>query len=384
MKQLSVANLTSGMIAAEDITSHDGQVIVPEGVVLTQNIIARLENYCIYYVNVEADRTRDLSCPIAPQPADASITGLYDSARSTEEKAAVNEQFNSFLGAFKRCSEHYRAILTGSVSRNEPFTSDDLLKEVISLLRQDGREINIFDILLNMRSMDNSIYSHCIGVALISNALSRWLGFSRNDQMMATACGLFHDCGILMLPLGISEKSGKLTPNEQNIIKTHPIEGFHLLSRYRSIPEPVKDAALSHHERCDGSGYPYGLKNDEISSFTKIVMIADTFDTIISDKAYRMSMCPFSVIKYFEDDGLQKYDAEYVLTFLEHVLNLYLRQKITLCGGMDGNVVFISRRSLPQPAIQAESNKDADLQKDYYNSIMLLSNMENLSIESII
>lgn len=366
MKRISIADLKPCMIAAEDILSPDNRAIVPKGTVFTENIIVRLENYCIYYATVEDEPAYDLTCPLTSRTSD------FDAKSSC------------FLGAFKRCSEHYRAVLTSSVARNEPFCPDDLLREVISLLHQDGSIVNIFDILLNLRSTDSSIYSHCIGVALISNMLSRWLGFSKEEQLTATACGLFHDCGMLMLPSGISEKNGHYTHEEQAIIKTHPIEGFHLLSKYRSIPEVVRDTALTHHERCDASGYPYGLAGSEISKFTKLVMIADIFDTIIADKICRLSMCPLSLIKYFNDSGIQKYETNYVLTFLEHILNLYLKYKITLCSGMNENVIFVNRSGFPKPVVRIEGGKDRDLQKEYYNSIMLLSNMENLSIESII
>ena len=374
MKRISIAQLIPGMVAAEDVLSSDNRTIVPKGTVFTPNIIAQLENYYVYYVNIEKDNATDLSCPLTPHPADNGTAGTQDTV----------VDIGSFSSAFKHCSEHFCMVLTGSVSKNEPFFSDDLLREVMSLLPQEGKNDAILDILLNMRSMDTSAYSHCISVALLSNIFSYWLGFSKKEQLTATACGLFHDCGMLMLPSGIVEKAGKYTHEEWTIIKTHPVEGFHLLNKYRSIPESVKDTALTHHERCDGSGYPYGLTGDELSRFTKLVMIADIFHVMISDKSYRLSMTPLSLVKYFEDDGIQKYDTEYVLTFLEHILNDYLKHKVTLHSGMEGNVIFINQGFFPRPAVRTESSKDRDLENDYYNSIMMLSSMENLSIESII
>lgn len=374
MRQISSAELVPGMIAAKNIQSHDGRIIVPAGTIFTQNIIARLENYYIYYANVEECSASELSAPLLSRKAD---TGSADSRDAEKEDSC-------FVSAFKRCSEHFQAILTGSISRNDPFSSEDLLREVMSLLTQERKNADILDILLNMRNVDHTVYSHCISTALISSIFSHWLGFSKNDQLIAATCGLFHDCGMLMLPSGVLEKSGKYTHEELNIVKTHPIEGFHLLSRYRNIPESVKDAVLTHHERCDGSGYPYGLKSDELSRFAKLVMIADIFDTIISDKSCHPSICPLSLSKYFEDDGIQKYDEVYLFTFLEHILNFYLKNKVTLQSGMDGNVIFINQGFFPRSAVHIESSKDRDLQDDYYNSILLLSNMENLSIESII
>jgi putative nucleotidyltransferase with HDIG domain len=238
--------------------------------------------------------------------------------------------------------------------------------------------------LLNISTKEDSIYNHCIDVALISNILSRWLNFSEADQMMATACGLFHDIGKVMLPSGVLRKPGKLTPSEFEIIKTHTTEGFHLLGKYRSIPEPVKNTALMHHEKCDGSGYPYGLKGDEIDKFSKVVTIADIFDAMTSERVYRAAMCPFSVIKYFEDDGIQKYDMKYILTFLENVSNSYLNHRVTLSNGMEGNVIFINSENYSKPVIRTSNNEIIDLQEQYYKSILRLSSNRNLSIEAII
>ncbi len=139
-----------------------------------------------------------------------------------------------------------------------------------------------------------------------------------------------------------------------------------------------------HHEKCDGSGYPYGLTGDEIDKFSKIVTIADIFDAMTSERAYRSAMCPFTVIKYFEDDGIQKYDMKYILTFLENVSNSYLNHRVTLSNGMEGNVIFINHDNYSKPVIRTENNEVIDLQATYYQSMLQLTNNKNLSIESII
>lgn len=387
MRQIPISALTPGMVTAEDIVSFDHVTIVPKGIILTENIISRLEGYAIYYAHIEDDLVVDLSTPMA-NPAvlmqDASITNLYNLEKQPEIKPTENRQFQRFSQSFARCAEHYEANLMKSLYRNEPFRANELLKETMALLHQDKQEVSIFDMLLNMHNPEDSVYNHCIDVALISNVLSRWLRFSETDQMMATACGLFHDVGKFMLPTGVLRKPGKLTPDEFEIVKTHTTEGFHLLGRYSSIPEPVKNAALMHHEKCDGSGYPYGLKGDDIDRFSKIVTIADIFDAMTSERVYRAAMCPFSVIKYFEDDGIQKYEIKYILTFLENVSNTYLNHRVTLSNGMEGNVIFINPDNFSKPVVRMENNEIIDLQKSYYQSMMQLSNRKNISIETII
>ena len=95
-------------------------------------------------------------------------------------------------------------------------------------------------------------------------------------------------------------------------------------------------------------------------------------------------MCPFAVIKYFEDDGIQKYDMKYILTFLENVSNSYLNHRVTLSNGMEGNVIFINPDHYSRPVIHTENNEIFDLQQNYYHSILQLSNRKDISIETII
>lgn len=268
--------------------------------------------------------------------------------------------------------------------KNQPFKAQEILENTMKLMTQDGSSINVFDMLLNMRNKEDSVYVHCIDVALIATMLAKWLHFPENEQAMVTACGLFHDIGKFLLPQSILRKPGRLTPQEFEIIKTHTTEGYHTLKSFKNIPQPIINAALMHHEKCDGSGYPYGLRENEIDKYAKIITIADIFDAMTSDRVYRKALCPFTVIKFFEDDGLQKYDLKFILTFLENVANSYLNHRVVLSNGMEGNVIFINQTAYSLPTIATTDNEIINLQDEYYKNIMNLSNQKNISIETII
>lgn len=380
MKQIPVSELVPGMVTAEDVLTYDFTLIIPKGIVLTENIISRLEGYSIYYIYINDEIIDELSKPIT------GIQQLQDapSLPTSKERIRSSAQFQHFSNDFTRCAEHFRDNLMKSLYHNQPLFANELVEETMQMMKQEHSDISVFDMLLNLKNRDDSVYAHCIDVALISNILSKWLHFSEEDQRMAAACGLFHDVGKFLLPAGVLRKPGKLTPDEFSIIKTHTIEGFHLLNRYDNIPLPVKNAALMHHEKCDGSGYPYGLCGDEIDKFAKIVTIADIFDAMTSERIYRKAMCPFSVIKHFEDDGIQKYELKYILTFLENVANSYLNHRVTLTNGMEGDVIFINRDSYSRPVIRTTTDEIIDLQNEYYQGIMNLRNQKSVSIETII
>lgn len=383
MKQISVKDLIPGMIVANDILNFESQIIVPKDVILTENIISRLESYSIYYVSIKDQVFEELSTPMVNAVSNnEQLSGSDD--LSNKEKIRSSTQFLRFSKDFDKCAEHFKDNLMNAIYQNHPFYAQELLAETMQLLTQDDASISVFDMLLNMRNIDDSVYAHCIDVALISNMLAKWLHFSEEDQIMATSCGLFHDVGKFMLPQDVLRKPGKLTSQEFEIIKTHTIEGFHLLRKYSNIPQTVKNAALMHHEKCDGSGYPYGLKGNEIDRFSKIVTIADIFDAMTSERVYRKAMCPFSVIKAFEDEGIQKYELKYILTFLENVANSYLNHRVSLTNGLEGNVIFINKDDYSRPVVMTEDNQIINLQEQYYKNIMDLSANKNISIETII
>ena len=377
---MPVSELIPGMVTAEDVLTYDRTTIVPKGIVLTENIISRLEGYSIYYIYINDEIADDLAKPISDlqQHQDAP------SNSTSKERIRNSLQFQHFSHDFTKCADHFRDNLMKSLYHNQPLFANELVNETLQMMKQEHSDISVFDMLLNMKNQDDSVYAHCIDVALISNILAKWLHFSEEEQWMATACGLFHDVGKFLLPPGVLRKPGKLTADEFSIIKTHTVEGFHLLSRFQNLPLPVKNAALMHHEKCDGSGYPYGLSGDEIDKYSKIVTIADIFDAMTSERVYRKAMCPFSVIKYFEDEGIQKYEMKYILTFLENVANSYLNHRVTLTNGMEGDVIFINRDSFSRPVIRTTNDEIIDLQSEYYQGIMSLRNQKSVSIETII
>ena len=202
MKKVSLVELVPGMVTAEDVLNYDMKMVVPKGVVLTENIISRLEAYSIYYVSIENEVVDELynKSIISPAKEDTPTT------ESSKSRIYNSEQFAVFSRDFNQCAEHYKDNLMKALYKHEPFQADVLLTETMNLMKQGETHVSVFDMLLNMRNIDDSIYAHCIDVALISNMIARWLHFSEEEQRLATACGLFHDIGKFMLPQTILRK----------------------------------------------------------------------------------------------------------------------------------------------------------------------------------
>ncbi|MDE7297551.1 MAG: HD domain-containing protein, partial [Lachnospiraceae bacterium] len=253
--------------------------------------------------------------------------------------------------SLKTSEEHFRGHLAYIIEKNEKVNEDELIQEIDSVLSNARNGMHVFDMLHSMRDHDDETYLHSLNVALISNVLGRWLHFSRRELDTLTLCGLLHDIGKLMIPQEIIRKSSRLTDSEYTTVRTHPVRGFNIL-RAQNANIHVQMSAMMHHERCDGSGYPMGIKGDQIDRFAKIVMIADVYEAMTAARVYRGPLCPFEVISIFESEGLAKYDTRYVMTFLEHINQTYLHNNVRLNDKSEGSIVMMNRTSLSKPVIQ--------------------------------
>ena len=133
---------------------------------------------------------------------------------------------------------------------------------------------------------DKYTNGHSFRVAVYSRMLAKELGLSVKEQDAIYDMGLLHDIGKIGIPGTIINKTTKLTDEEYEIIKQHPIYGYEILAEIESMPE-LSTGARYHHERIDGKGYPDGLKGDEIPFMARIIAVADSYDTMTSNRSYR-------------------------------------------------------------------------------------------------
>ena len=229
------------------------------------------------------------------------------------------------------------------IVNDEDLNVDQLLDETLTLFGENSTTISMFDMLHNMRQIDDSTYAHSVNVALICRLIGKWKNFSEKDMDTLTLCGLLHDIGKSKIPNEIIGKPGKLTDSEYEEIKKHPVIGYNLVKNL-DIDQRIKNAVLLHHERFDGKGYPLGLTGNEIDDFTSIVSIADVYDAMTANRCYRDGLCPFEVIAMFEKEGLTQFNPKYILTFLDHIANTYINNEVLLSDGSSGKIVLINKK----------------------------------------
>lgn len=159
-------------------------------------------------------------------------------------------------------------------------------------------EKNAFRSLLDVMIFDYYTYTHSVNVCAFSIALAQYTGIVDKEHLNLLGIGaLLHDVGKMKIPASILNKNGPLTTEEFQIIKKHPTWGCELIKETDITPEESYYPILQHHERENGSGYPEGLKADEIHPYSKIVAIVDAFDAMTTQRIYRDAKTTFQTFE---------------------------------------------------------------------------------------
>lgn len=375
MRKLEPKDLEPGMVTAKIIKTPLGQILANEGDEVTRPLINRMKLYKVDYAWVMGEAPLPEIAPKSPVVSQAPVaqpvvsSGAETHAQKSKthsQKVAASPEFRDFQMGYFTAIEKLKEVFA-TAERGEQINSTSLLNSVGDLFRSRNTIVELFDMLFNMRIVEDAIYAHCLNVGLVSRMIGRWLKLGTAELNVLTLAGLLHDIGKIKIPPEVLNKPGKLTDDEFSLIQQHPQLGFELL-KTQKINSHIKKTALMHHERCDGTGYPNKLNKDSIDNYAMIVGIADVYDAMTAARSYRAPLCPFQVISNFEEEGYQKYNTKYILTFLKQIAATYQNNRVILSDGRGCNIVMLNPNALSRPMVQLDDNSVIDLssQREIY------------------
>ncbi len=394
IKRLPPREVKIGMIALEPVVTPQGQRLAQAGDELTRQIINKSKLYNVEYIVVDVPETLEdlMPTPVAaPEPIQQAPQVIYipvpvptpvvepvkeepkEPPKAEEQKTHIEEtkthyqkimesaEFKGFQLDYFKALEYLKDVFH-SIKENKGYRIDEkaLVESIAPLFVSRTTITEVFDMLHHMHALDDTVYAHCINVALISRMIGRWLHFDQHDLDVLTCCGLLHDIGKIDIPEEVLNKPGKLTDEEFAMIKGHPKAGYEML-RNKDIDNRIKQTALMHHERYDGSGYPNGLASEFLVDYAMIVAIADVYDAMTAARSYRVPLCPFQVIENFEKDGFQKYHTKYIYIFLNRIATTYQNNRVMLNDGRGAQIVMLNKNYLSKPVVQFDDGECLDL-----------------------
>lgn len=399
--KLSPKELAAGMVAIEDVVTPSGQVLAVAGTALTRQIINKMKLYNVdsaavdsndivvqqvLFMSSEAAMEAPAPEPVpTPAPAPAprpvrptpvtvepkegeKVITYKEETQSNSRRMMGSHEFKGFQVDYLLYIEYIKDVFANiSKTPGYAINTTELIKRMAPLYTSRNTIVELFDMIHQMHSLNDTIFAHCVNVALISRMIGRWLHLNQHDLDILTCCGLLHDIGKLSIPADILNKPGKLTDEEFALIKAHPKTGYEIL-RNQNIDARIKQSALMHHERYDGSGYPNNLSSELLSDFAMIIAIADVYDAMTAARSYREPLCPFQVIEKFEQEGFQKYHTKYIYVFLHHIASTYQSNRVMLSDGRGCKIVMLNQSTLSKPIVQFDDGSCLDLssQRELY------------------
>ncbi len=215
-------------------------------------------------------------------------------------------------------SEEDRALISAfadqaAVAIDNAQLIEDLEKNNIDLQKAYQATLMGWVSALDLR--DKETEGHTQRVTILTERLARIMGVVGDDLIHITRGALLHDIGKMAIPDGILLKPGALTDEEREVVKKHPVYAYNMLKEIEFL-HPAIDIPYCHHEKWDGTGYPRGLKGEEIPFAARIFPVVDVWDALISNRPYRKGLPPQEVREHIRADSGKHFDPQVVEAFM--------------------------------------------------------------------
>ncbi|MEX2334523.1 MAG: HD-GYP domain-containing protein [Pseudohongiella sp.] len=255
--------------------------------------LAKIKASGVVSVSIDLSQSKVMSAREPRQPDSPSPVSV--AALAVPELKATPGSFQNELKRARELCNRSRSAVTkmfGEARMGNTVTMAEARAVVDEISDSVSRHPLALITLARLKTSDNYTYMHSVAVCAMMVALARELGMTEEQVRDAGYAGLLHDVGKMSVPDVILNKPGQLSDEEFQVIKSHPEKGQEILLRAGDIPPMVIDVCLHHHEKYDGSGYPHGLKSEDISIYARMGAICDVYDAITSNRPYKKGWGP--------------------------------------------------------------------------------------------
>lgn len=366
MRMMPISLSRPGMKLAKKIYSDNGIVLLAEGVELTSSLIRRLGDCGISFLYIQDARTEDL---IVPE--------LLSDETQRRTIQAIREAFNEFTDyPSKRKTGYY------------PYVGRKM-REVMQLIMDDlNSNQDAMIMLMNLHTVDHYLYTHSLNVCVYSTLLGIANGYNKEQLVTLGLGALLHDIGKTQISMQVLLKPGMLSDYEYEEMKRHTDRGYYLLKDEPNIPLLSAHCAYQHHERINGSGYPRGIKGEEIHDFAKWIGIVDSYDAMTSRRVYRDAMLPHQAVEILYSGSNTLYDTAKLEIFRDKVAIYPIGLTVTLNTGEMAIVADINSSCVHRPIVRVLTDEagvdlkapyDLDLSKHHH---ILIANVHYGTLEN--
>ncbi|WP_338555378.1 HD-GYP domain-containing protein [Paenibacillus sp. KS-LC4] len=288
---------------------------------------------------------------------------IYRHAIELEERDIKRDKGKSQAQGKMDGSTLYMAELFEQIRYAKQIPLLQIRENIIPSINELSELPDFYELLGALQSKDDYSYRHNIGVGVLSTLIGKWMGMNERDLMQLTMAATLHDIGKTKIPNEILNKPASLNTEEFDLMKKHTIFGYELLKDTVGINHVQALVALQHHERQDGSGYPLGLRSEQIAPFSKIVAVADVFHAMTSDRPYRKALPFYETLIQMNNNIFGEFDPQISKLFMDKMMQSMLGHQVLLTNDEIGSIVLINPQNALRPLVKINDNF-IDLSRD--------------------
>ncbi len=251
--------------------------------------------------------------PIKRRPLPTPARKSWDETEKARERSDRQRAKLLVTRSMKVLRTAFDDVRLGRAIRMDEVTS--VVDEVVGTVERNARTLLE---VLRLKQKDDYTYLHSVAVCTLMVNAARHLGKGAAETRDYGMAGLLHDLGKMGIPDTILNKEGRLTDDEFRTVQTHPEHGYQVLSQSPNIPDMALDVCRHHHERMDGTGYPFGLPADAISLVARLGAVCDVYDALTSERTYKEAWSPIDALaEMWAWEG--HFDRALLFTFMQSI-----------------------------------------------------------------
>lgn len=332
---VSISQVKPGDKISQEVMTTKNNLLFSKGTIVSERDLEVLRAFLITKIHIESENG------VVEQAADGNQVD------SEHQDSGVSATVLAFYQAYDRMFVLLKRVFSlASSSGTIPVLE---LRTGLETLISHMGEYNIISFRPAKYHPQDYLLHHSIKTSLTSYTLAKWIGLTQKDLIPIALGGLLHDIGNTKVDSTYLSKSSMLTSAEYEEVKRHTTIGYQILKNVPGFNEGSKHAALQHHERLDGSGYPLGLRGENIHMYSRIVAIADIFHAMTSSRMHHVGMSPYLVMEELSKESFGKLDPAYVQIFIHKITQFHTGMIVKLSDGRIGEIVFSQREHPTRP-----------------------------------
>jgi len=353
LETITLKQLQLGMYVVEIIDTSDIK-IKSEGYITNQESINQLKKARIVTVTVDPSKQKSAD-KIDRVFADIQTIAKKEQKAPKSPIASLDHEISKANKVYNSAQELQGKILE-SVRLERALKIENITQTTNDMVDSVFRNPDALSCLARIQSADSFLLEHSLNVPILLAVFANYLGFEKRLIKEITLGAFLHDIGQAILPKELLNKSDDLTEKEEKILKSHVALGLKLLEDCPDISHIAMRMVREHHERLDGSGYPQGLKEEEISKYGKMLAIIDSYDAITCERPYKKSMYPISAFKALVADSPKLFDKELVEKFIQCIGLYPVGTLVKLKSGKIGIISKLNKNKPLQPYVRVFYN----------------------------